>query len=586
MRGVVGGGIKQRVAVQVRRRGDLRGWWDVAFVGGVVVLSFVLYVGRLGFYSDDWAFLGSLSIYGDHSMVGRPELIDWAQYFRQRPVQVAYQQVLFNVFGLEPFGYHLVNSLLLASMAVFLHLVLRELGVWRPMTVALPIVYALLPHYSTDRFWFAAFGYVLSMALYFLSLYADLRAVQGTRAGLWGWKPLALAALLVSALNYEVAIPLFLLSVVLLHRRYRAGFTDSPESGWLRWRWMWLVATNIVVLAGVVVFKLVTTAGAPETPADPLLHAARVAIGSVAINFGSLGLGLPRVVQWSVHAATPSVIALGGLLGIAVTAYVWVTTARSPEPFPRGATWGRIVAAGVVVFASSYAIFLRTDRILFTSTGINNRVGIAGALGVAMVFIGALGWACHALVRRSRWRGPAFAVGVSALSLVGFLMVNTLGAQWGSAWRDQRTVLMRLREALPSPRPNTAVIVDGICPYVGGATVFESNWDVTGALQVMYGDPTLMGDVASANLTIGQEGLSTVLYGSLEAHYAFGRGLLLFDADRGLVVPLSDAQAAHKLVSATGPSGVKCPPGAAGYGTTILPLDRWYRRLENRYLWP
>ena len=64
------------------------GRWDIAFVAATVILSFVLYVWQLGFYSDDWAFLGSLHIYGDHSMVGRSDLIDWAMYFRQRPVQI------------------------------------------------------------------------------------------------------------------------------------------------------------------------------------------------------------------------------------------------------------------------------------------------------------------------------------------------------------------------------------------------------------------------------------------------------------------------------------------------------------------
>src|SRR5688572_30686479 len=154
------------------------GRWDIAFVAATVILSFVLYVWHLGFYSDDWAFLGSLHIYGDHSMVGRSDLIDWAMYFRQRPVQIPFQQLLFWAFGLKPLGYHLTNGLLLTAMAVMMHLVLRQLAIWRPLALALPIVFALLPHYSADRYWFAAFGYVLSMALFFLSLYADLRGAD------------------------------------------------------------------------------------------------------------------------------------------------------------------------------------------------------------------------------------------------------------------------------------------------------------------------------------------------------------------------------------------------------------------------
>ena len=106
-------------------------------------------------------------------------------------------------------------------MAVMMHLVLRQLAIWRPLALALPIVFALLPHYSADRYWFAAFGYVLSMALFFLSLYADLRGADSVSNTL-KWKLLALTALMASALNYEVAIPLFLLSTPLIALRYRA----------------------------------------------------------------------------------------------------------------------------------------------------------------------------------------------------------------------------------------------------------------------------------------------------------------------------------------------------------------------------
>ncbi|MGI8521304.1 MAG: hypothetical protein ACR2MC_12015 [Actinomycetota bacterium] len=563
---------------------NVTGRWDIAFVAGAVIVSFVLYLWGLGFYSDDWAFLGSLHIFGDHSMVGRSELIDWAMYFRQRPVQIPFQQLLFWAFGLNPLGYHLTNSLLLTAMAVMMHLVLRQLAIWRPLALALPVIFALLPHYSTDRYWFAAFGYVLSMALFFLSVYADLRGARSVSNPL-KWKLLALIALLASALNYEVAIPLFLLSTPLIALRYRT-LPDGPgRAGWAWRNRSWLIVGNVVAIAGVVIFKAIVTAGAPETPDDLLLHVARLGIGSIAINFGSLGIGLPQAVLWAAREASPTILIVGALLAVTVALYMWMVIMRTPEPFPTSAFWGSIILAGFVVFVASYAIFIPTERILFTSTGIANRVGIAGAVGVAFVFVGVLGWLCRVVLPPGGWRASGFAAGVSGLALAGFLLVNVQGAQWGQAWSEQRAVLGEVREDLQAPEPETVVIIDGVCPYVGGAIVFESNWDVTGALQVTFGDPTLMGDVASANLTIGEDGLSTVLYGSLEAHYRFGPHLFLLDSRSAALAPIPDEDVARRVLNVDASKESACTRGAAGYGTTILPLDQRYRRLEDRFLW-
>ena len=173
-------------AAQRGRNRDLLS--DGLFLVAIVVGSAALYVTELGFYSDDWAFLGSLATHGDHSSVGPPGGQDFTPLIRPRPTQVAYQTVLFGLFGLEPVGYHVVNAALLAAMAVLFYAALRELRLPRLVAVAVPAVYALLPHYSTDRFWFASFGYTLSMALYFLSAVADLRALKAGGRSRWAWK--------------------------------------------------------------------------------------------------------------------------------------------------------------------------------------------------------------------------------------------------------------------------------------------------------------------------------------------------------------------------------------------------------------
>ena len=144
----------------------------------IIAASTVQYVARLGFASDDWAFLGSLTTHGDLSAPGRSVEHDFAIYLSARPVQVAYQTLLYDAFGPNLLGYHLVNAVVLAVMGALGYLVLRELAMPRLPAVAVAVTYGLLPHYSTDRFWWAAFGYSAAMMLALASMYADLRAVR------------------------------------------------------------------------------------------------------------------------------------------------------------------------------------------------------------------------------------------------------------------------------------------------------------------------------------------------------------------------------------------------------------------------
>jgi len=73
---------------------------DSAFVGAIVFLSFVAYVGELGFYSDDWDLLAKMAGARDTSFAGIFSSID-APLVAMRPGQVAYFSLLFKAFGLD-----------------------------------------------------------------------------------------------------------------------------------------------------------------------------------------------------------------------------------------------------------------------------------------------------------------------------------------------------------------------------------------------------------------------------------------------------------------------------------------------------
>jgi hypothetical protein len=75
---------------------------DSGFLAFIVLVSLVLYVSRLGFYSDDWSLLATMDLADDSSVIklitimfrDHPEM-------RSRPVEVLHIVVLYKVFGVQ-----------------------------------------------------------------------------------------------------------------------------------------------------------------------------------------------------------------------------------------------------------------------------------------------------------------------------------------------------------------------------------------------------------------------------------------------------------------------------------------------------
>jgi hypothetical protein len=171
-----------------------------------------VYVTKIGFYSDDWSNISRFSFAEDQSIMGIFS-VAYDDWMRMRPGQVLYQILLYKAFGLNPLGYHITNTLVILISALLCYTALQKLTGSRLSTLSIALLYSLLPHYSTDRLWYAAFQTTLSVSLYFLSVCADLRGVEAVGAvRTWGWKLLSVACLLISALCYELTIPLFFLS--------------------------------------------------------------------------------------------------------------------------------------------------------------------------------------------------------------------------------------------------------------------------------------------------------------------------------------------------------------------------------------
>lgn len=530
---------------------------DCLFLSTLTLLSLILYTGELGFYRDDWGFLSWLDTASDQSVSGLYRaLYDGDIVIRQRPAQVLLLAVLYRFFGLNPLGYHLANAAVLLITALLFYLVLRWLNQPRFPAVAIPLVYLLLPHYSTDRFWVATFQAPLSIAFYLLSLYAALRGQSGQHPG--RWQLVSLLAAAVSLLAYELVLPFLLLTPLLLHANRRASSPDLSAAANRRHPAVWLAAYYLLI-AGITGYKLLVSVRVGLN-VSLLEHLLNLSLGALRVNYGTYGLGLPYIVYWIItHRPDPPVLVLAFFTAILTFLYLRSLLPAAPWPSCKG--WFAYTAAGLIIFALGYVIFLFNGDVWFTSAGQGNRVAIAAAAGVAFTFVGAIGWFASWLPAQLGREMTVLLL--AALCTAGFLINNTLAADWAKAYRDQQRIVAEIQEQFPTLPAGTTLLVDGICPEVGSAPVFQSAKDLAGALIIAYQDPTLYAIAIPPAVTITETGLALQNgEGKDYGFYPYRENIVLYHEGEEKRYDLHDEAAAHHYFAQHIPHR-GCPPGFA-----------------------
>ena len=537
---------------------------DCGFLSLVVLLSLILHVRGLGFYSDDWSFISTLSYASGDSVGERFRALFADENVYQRPVQALSFASMFQWFGADPLGYHVTDSVILGVAVLLFYLSLRELMLPRLAVLTVPLVYGLLPHYSTDRFWMAAFQTTLSLALYFASLYGDLRALRTGRARRWSWKFLSLVCLLGSGLAYEVAMPLFLLNMALIWWHARTHIPDLFDKG-ARASLMAMVGSNLIVLLIALSYKAATTVRAGGIETSYLWHLLRVIKRAALVDYVGLGIGLPYVAGKIVlYHADPAILVVGLALGSAVFAYIYRAAGQSADDTRAAGVWLTMLALSPVVYVLGYAIFITTSQFQVHMTGVANRIAMAAAVGVAMSFACGAGFVSSLLP--SAWlRRSVFASAIALICVCGFLIINANARFWIAASDEQRRVLADIRGHVPPLPAGTTLILDGVCPYIGSGIVFEGSWDLAGALQMIYGDPTLRADVVTPRLTVGKERLTTTVYGT-PVYYHYGENLMLYDSRHKAVHRLVDAETAEGYFADRANDSSGCAQGIEGEG--------------------
>lgn len=522
---------------------------DASCAAAITLISAVPYLWHLGFYSDDWELLAGFSGKAAQSFAA---LV--TDNFPARPIQGVYLALLFRAFGLNPLGYHIVNAVVLAASAALLCLFLVRLCLGRAQSFAATLLFVMLPQLSTVRVWYAAFQVPLSMALMLISMHCQL---SFARSGKIGWFGGAIVAALLSVGAYEIFGPLIAaFAILLLFLEWRRSNRK------LRGRPVAAAAVVITLIMLAFAYKLVFSVGRARSVGNPEryllgLHQVFRVDYDWRVDSGLNIFATPRTHFWAPVQGwwSGARALLAGKTGLEVAvialliAGLAVWRLRIPEVAERRSPPRRLLFLGVAVFLLGNATFLVVPAVVFTSTGMDNRVQVAAAIGVGIILVALISLGTNALPPQHR--EVAFCAAIAIISASAFARLSAIEQYWAQAPVLQRRVLTAARADLQSVPPNSTVILDNVCPYLGPAVVFETSWDVGGALTLALHRP-LAGDTVSSRMSLTAKGLQTSMYKEPRS-YPYGPGLYVYSPSTHQVLQLRDAETAARYFAHRAP---------------------------------
>jgi MFS family permease len=534
---------------------------DAAALVAIVALTALPYVGRLGFYSDDWNLLAA---FRDAEQSGRSVIGATLPSYGVRPVQGLYLGLLYDTFGLRPLGYHLVNTAVIAGCVALLYMLLLRLRMGRAEAFASTLVFALLPQLSTVRVWYASFQIPLSMAFALVAMHAQLSFERSRRAFVLA---VSVGAACLSIGAYEIFAPLIAgLAAALLVASWR----KRRDAGWQAYLGPVAVLAAVALCTGL---KLLS-----DRLVDPVNYESMARVFLSPHYDWRISYGLNVFAALEVHFWFPlrdwslALVRLAsGRAGFGVTAICvavaalcwWRVNAGSRALYRSDCL--RLLILGIAAFVLGHATFLMTSAIMFAPTGIGNRVLVAGAVGAAMILVALAGFLSSLSSPACRRVVLASLLAVVAAGAVARL--EAIERYWAETPTLEQQVLDAARTDLAELPAGATVILDGICAYHGPAILFENDWDTGGALAIVL-NRRIGADVVSPRMSLSRTGLDTSIY-DFTSHYPFGPTLFAYNPRLHLLVPLTDAAIARHYFSRADRRPFRCPTAYVGIGVPV-----------------
>jgi hypothetical protein len=442
--------------------------WVLLLVLAIAV--FLPNVRNSGFSTDDWAN----AFYSLQESKGSAISL-YAHTTPYRPVLILYVPLTYWVFGTH-MGLHLAWSVGLAVLvSAMLYGVLRECALPRIHAGAIAALTLLFPWADSTRFWPTASMASLSIAVALAGLWVALAGLR--RGGGWRWHAGAIALYLLSILTYELTALLIA----------AAGLLYLARGGWRAARWRW--PADLVAIGIAAVWNSSHTPRPQKFGLDALWHHF-----SLIVTEG--GKVLARSAQPLGTARTTLVLVV--LLLVALAGAVVAIVRRRSATGVALRPWLALLAAGLVVTAAGWLIFVPTD-VYYTPTtlGFTNRVNALAALGLVMAVYAVAGIAGTLIGAGARRPVVATAITLVLAVVLGAGYVKALDRHsdlWVGAFEGQMGALRNIKAQYPRVPDDSTLLTFGYPGYQApGVPIFAVSWDLDNALKLQYHNNSLHG---------------------------------------------------------------------------------------------
>jgi hypothetical protein len=504
----------------------------------VAIALFGRHVLHGGLSADDWAYAGSARFPTAHGVFADA----WGSQ-HQRPMYAVALGAILALVGVHPAAWLSWSLLVAITGSLAFYATLRGWRIGRLDAAVLALLMLSFPLSDSTTLWFNAFAGSMAVAFYLAGLAVTLAALRARRP-IWHPAQLAGAALYaLSVMSEEISAPLVLGSALLY-------LLVTPPRAALR-----RFAVDAVVV--VIVIGLLE---APFTH-KPLSFAPDYLWTHVKAIFGQ---GLTVYGQ----AAFPFAAAPDRTLIIAVSLLVVALGAwrRSRAPgtcqaheLTRSLT---ACAAGALVTVAGWIVLIPGPLGYSpAASGNGNRINVAAAVGVLVGIYGLVRTA-WLLALPGRFRTDTLVDRCSALVLLAILggyvhrVEQDIDARDAAA-AQQQAVLSALSQALPSPPRGATIYATGFAGQTAyDVPVFDLPWDLTGAVHIVYHDPTLRawplvtGSTGTTTLACGASGASVDEDGSRLGGESAGYGrAFFFSYSPPVAAPITGRRACERLAA-------------------------------------
>lgn len=277
----------------------------------------------------------------------------------------------------------------------------------------------------------------------------------------------------------------------------------------------------------VALFKTLTTTRLGSVGIGQLIWFAKLISKAFFVSYGTFGLGLPITLTKLARTYFDwKILAVALVLSFLIYLYLFTTIPASRRSDYSLTETAWIVLVGILLFILGYSIFLTNRAAQISATGGHNRIAYASAIGVAITQVGFLLY-LSSYLSANRARRIFICLMIALLCTSSFVITNIVSQSWISAFYKQEEILLNIQEEFPDLPSHSIFVLDGVCPYLGDSIVFDSTWDLAGALKIIYSNSTLKADVMRTDFTAESDGVATNLWG--EKHFYSYQNLIIYN---------------------------------------------------------